>query len=68
MALEIYIMEKDSKKFYIYNTLEQTVTLNTIATTNNFPHNFQAVQVGVYETKVYICGGGDFTALPESMY
>ena len=28
--LQIYIMEKDSRKFYLYNTKTQVVTLNTV--------------------------------------
>lgn len=67
-GLDIYIMEKDSKKFYIYNTLDQQVQLHTIQCSFNFPHNFQAIQVGVIETKVFIVGGGDFNSLPESMF
>lgn len=61
-------MEKDSKKFYIYNTLDQHVTLNTITTQSNFPHNFQAIQVGTINTKAFIVGGGDFNSLPDSMF
>lgn len=38
--LLIYIMEKDSKKFYIYNSKSQAVTLNSVNTPTNFPHNF----------------------------
>lgn len=38
--LQIYIMEKDSRKFYLYNTKTQVVTLNTVQTGVNFPHNF----------------------------
>ena len=53
-------MEKDSKKFYIYNSKTQAVTLNSVNIPNNFPHNFQAIQVGLQTTKVYIVGGGDF--------
>jgi hypothetical protein len=67
-GLDIYIMEKDSKKFYIYNTLDQNSNLHTINTPSNFPHNFQAIQVGTIETKVFIVGGGDFNSLPDSMF
>ena len=38
--IRIHIMEKDSKKFYIYNTRTQSVTLHTVNTGTNFPHNF----------------------------
>lgn len=41
--LLIFIMEKDSKKFYIYNSKTQAVTLNSVNTPSNFPHNFQAI-------------------------
>jgi hypothetical protein len=61
-------MEKDSKRFYLYNTKTQSVTSNTVQTTVNFPHNFQAIQVGIVNTRVYIVGGGDFNQLPESMF
>jgi hypothetical protein len=61
-------MEKDSKKFYIYNSKTQGVTQHAIEVANNFPHNFQAIQVGLSETKVYIVGGGDFNQLPDSMF
>jgi hypothetical protein len=67
-GLDIYIMEKDSKKFYIYNTLDQQVHLHQINTNSNFPHNFQAIQVGTIETKAFIVGGGDFNALPDTMF
>ena len=66
--LLIYITEKDSKRFYIYNTKTQALSLNTVNTPTNFPHNFQAIQVGLVETKVYICGGGDFNHLPDTMF
>ena len=39
-SIEIYIMEKDSKKFYIYNSQDQSVTSNLLSMTTNFPHNF----------------------------
>jgi hypothetical protein len=38
--LLIYIMEKDSKKFYIYNSKTQSVNLYAVNTPSNFPHNF----------------------------
>ena len=66
--IRIHIMEKDSKKFYIYNTRTQSVTLHTVNTGTNFPHNFQAIQVGLINTKVYIIGGGDFNQVPDSMF
>jgi hypothetical protein len=56
----IYIMEKDSKRFYLYNTKTQNVTHHTVECPSNFPHNFQAIQVGVLDTKIFIVGGGDF--------
>jgi hypothetical protein len=34
----------------------------------NFPHNFQAIQVGIQNTRFYVIGGGDFNSLPESMF
>ena len=61
-------MEKDSKRFYLYNTKTQSVTSNTVQTANNFPHNFQAIQVGIINTRIYIVGGGDFNQLIESMF
>lgn len=66
--LLIYIMEKDSKKFYLYNSRTQGVTSHAVNCANNFPHNFQAIQVGLLETKVYIVGGGDFNQVPDSMF
>jgi hypothetical protein len=36
-------------------------------TANNFPHNFQLVQVGA-AAKVFMIGGGDFNLTPASMY
>jgi hypothetical protein len=42
-GLDIYIMEKDSKKFYIYNTLDQSIGTFYIKTENNYPHNFQPI-------------------------
>ena len=38
--LQVYIMEKDSKKFYIFNTADMSVSTNTIECNFNFPHNF----------------------------
>ena len=38
--LKVYIMEKDSKKFYIYDTASLAVTTNIIDCNFNFPHNF----------------------------
>ena len=61
-------MEKDSRKFYLYNTKTQHISLNTVQTSVNFPHNFQAIQVGLIKTRVFIVGGGDFNQLPESMF
>jgi hypothetical protein len=67
-GLDIYIMEKDSKKFYIYNTLDQQVNTYTINCATNYPHNFQPIQVGYIDTKVFIVGGGDFNSLPDTMF
>ena len=58
--MNIYIMEKDSKKFYLYNSKTQNVSIHEVNCASNFPHNFQAIQVGLVQTKVYIVGGGDF--------
>lgn len=44
------------------------VTLNNVQNNTNFPHNFQAIQVGLMKTRTYIVGGGDFNQLPESMF
>ena len=41
--LKIFIMEKDSKKFYLYDSGAQSVSTNIIDCNFNFPHNFQAV-------------------------
>ncbi len=68
LELNIFIMEKDSKKFFIYNTKTTALTSNTVQTQTNFPHNFQAIQVGTQSTKVYIVGGGDFSSLPDTMF
>ena len=38
--LQIYIMEKDSKKFFIFNTSDMSVSTNAIDCNQNFPHNF----------------------------
>ena len=38
--LQVYIMEKDSKKFYIFNTADMSVSTNAIECNFNFPHNF----------------------------
>ena len=40
LPLVIYIMEKDSKKFYIFNTGDMSVQLHQIECNFNFPHNF----------------------------
>ena len=61
-------MEKDSKRFFLYNTKTQAVSSCTVNSPTNFPHNFQAIQVGLQNTRVYIVGGGDFNQLPESMF
>lgn len=66
--IKIHVMEKDSKKFYIYNTRTQAVTLHTVTCATNFPHNFQAIQVGLLETKIFIVGGGDFNQVPDTMF
>jgi hypothetical protein len=41
--LQIFIMEKDSKRFFLYNTKTQGVVSCTVQTPTNFPHNFQAI-------------------------
>ena len=64
----VYIIEKDSKRFFIYNTKTQGVTTNVVQSQTNFPHNFQAIQVGLANTKIFIVGGGDFNQLPETMF
>jgi len=38
--LEIFIMEKDSKKFFIFNTGNTNVITASINCSFNFPHNF----------------------------
>jgi hypothetical protein len=40
---------------------------NQRSTANNFPHNFQLVQVGA-GAKAFMIGGGDFNLTPASMY
>jgi hypothetical protein len=66
--LLIYIMEKDSKKFYIYNSKTQAVSNHAVNCATNFPHNFQAIQVGLVNTRCYIVGGGDYNQVPDSMF
>eukprot|EP00347_Sterkiella_histriomuscorum_P011771 403371155 len=64
----IHIMEKDSKKFYIFNSRTQQVTSHEVNCLTNFPHNFQAIQIGLVQTRVFIVGGGDFNSVPETMF
>ena len=34
----------------------------------NFPHNFQMIQVGIENPRVFMLGGGDYKTLPDSMF
>lgn len=38
--LMVYIIEKDSRRFFLYNTKTQAVSTNVVQTATNFPHNF----------------------------
>lgn len=66
--MNIHIMEKDSKKFYIYNSRTLQVTSHEVNIAANFPHNFQPIQIGFNNTRVFIVGGGDYNSIPESMF
>lgn len=41
--LMVYIIEKDSRRFFLYNTKTQAVSTNVVQSQTNFPHNFQAI-------------------------
>ena len=41
--LMVFIIEKDSRRFFLYNTKTQAVSTNVVQSQTNFPHNFQAI-------------------------
>jgi hypothetical protein len=54
-------------KFKVNYMPSDGAVTNQRNTVNNFPHNFQLVQVGAH-ARVSMIGGGDFNLTPASMY
>jgi hypothetical protein len=63
---KIYIYEKDSKKVHIYDIQNVQVLTVQLPIEQNFPHNYQIIQLG--SDRSFILGGGDFSRLPDSMF
>lgn len=76
---QIYVFDKDSKtvftlsrdysftKYKVNYVPSEAPASNSRNSSNNFPHNFQLVQVGA-AAKLFMIGGGDFNLTPASMY
>jgi hypothetical protein len=41
--LDLYIIEKDSKRLFVYNGQTHAVTSHNVNMTASFPHNFQPI-------------------------
>ena len=65
---ELYIFQKDSKSITVFNTQTQNLTHKYVEYRGNFPHNFQMIQVGIENPRVFMLGGGDYKSLPDSMF
>mmetsp|Transcript_1064 Transcript_1064/g.1972 ORF Transcript_1064/g.1972 Transcript_1064/m.1972 type:complete len:126 (+) Transcript_1064:500-877(+) len=66
----IYVFLKDSKTISLFEPSSPHIKTNKKLTNmkGNFPHNFQMIQVGVQDPRVYLIGGGEYKTLPESMF
>lgn len=65
---KLYIFQKDSKTITIFNVPAKTLAHKVVEFRGNFPHNFQMIQVGIAEPRVFMIGGGDNKTLPDSMF
>ena len=65
----VFTLERDYSftKYKVNYIPSEGVQPNQRNTANNFPHNFQLVQVGA-AARVFMIGGGDFNLTPASMY
>lgn len=65
---ELFIFQKDSRTISIFNIPQKTLQHKIVDFRGNFPHNFQMIQIGNLNPRVYMIGGGDYKSLPETMY
>lgn len=65
---ELFIFQKDSRTITILNVQSRTLQHKTVEFKGNFPHNFQMIQLGKVNPRVFMIGGGDYKSLPDSMF
>jgi hypothetical protein len=65
---ELFIFQKDSRTISILNIASKQIAHKTVEFKGNFPHNFQMIQLGKVNARVFMIGGGDYKALPDSMF
>jgi hypothetical protein len=65
---ELYIFQKDSKTISILNVPNKTIQHKQVDFKGSFPHNFQMIQLGKVNSRVFLIGGGDYKSLPDSMF
>jgi len=65
---ELYIFQKDSRTISIFDIKNKSCVHKFVDFKGNFPHNFQMIQVGLAQPRVFMIGGGDYKTLPDSMF
>jgi hypothetical protein len=65
---ELFIFQKDSKTISILNLAARKIRHEIVDFKGNFPHNFQMIQLGTSNSRVFLIGGGDYKTLPDSMF
>ena len=65
---QIYIFQKDSRSVSIFSPQTGKIVQKYVEYRGNFPHNFQMIQVGTQDPRVYMIGGGEYKSLPDSMF
>ena len=65
---ELYVFQKDSRTVSIYDVKNKNCVHKFVDFKGNFPHNFQMIQVGIQQPRVFMIGGGDYKTLPDSMF
>lgn len=65
---QLFIFQKDNKNISILDTGNRSIVHRQVEFRQNFPHNFQMIQLGQYNPRVFMIGGGDYKSLPDSMF
>jgi hypothetical protein len=64
----LFIFQKDSKTISSLEVATRKIVHKTVEFKGNFPHNFQMIQLGQHNPRIFMIGGGDYKSLPDSMF